>query len=219
MPSPLALYHALAMIDLKSDRPDQAIETLERGLNTAAETSETPEHGLKTPDEVVDKTDLLWLLARVAGPSRRHRQTATADRATQEHRHPTALVDFLTAHYYVNTKDFRKARQILVPIDSKPVYQPNIKATVKNLLAICHSQLGEPGKQQEFYREALAANPQDPEAKQGLIASHGQTGGHRRGHQGTPFDRHEADARVRVDSGTTVDRTQPPAIKAAARLE
>ena len=54
----------------------------------------TPEHGLKTPDEVVDKTNLLWLLARCSGPSRRHRQTATADRGTQGRRRPAHVRGF-----------------------------------------------------------------------------------------------------------------------------
>lgn len=170
-PSSLALYNALALLDLKSDRPDQAIETLERGLNTTDDRSETAENGLKTPDEVVDKADLLWLLARVLA----HRGDAAKLRLRIEQLKSiglqTTFVDFLNAYYYVITKDYRKARQILVPIDSKAGLPADIKATVRNLLATCHSQLGEPGKQQEFYREALAVNPQDSMAKQGLIAS------------------------------------------------
>ncbi|HEX3446679.1 MAG TPA: tetratricopeptide repeat protein [Isosphaeraceae bacterium] len=170
-PSSAMLCRELAIRDLEIGRVDQAVETLERGLDTPAETRDTPERGLKISGEVVDKADLLWLLARVLARSGDTAKLRLRIEQLKGVGVQTTLVDFLTAHYYVNTKDFRKARQILVPIDSKTGLPADIRAMVKDLLAICHSQLGEPGKQQEFYRQALAANPQDSRAKQGLIDS------------------------------------------------
>ena len=73
------------------------------------------------------------------------------------------------------SKNFEKARQLLVPIESQTILPPDFKAQVNNLLARCYSRLGEPGMQQEAYLRALSANPQDITAKLGLI-THGQPG-------------------------------------------
>ena len=71
-------------------------------------------------------------------------------------------------YYYVNASQFRKARQVLVPLDSFG-FAPDLKSRINDLLARCYSQLGEPELQQEAYLRALTANPQDVQAKLGLI--------------------------------------------------
>ena len=73
------------------------------------------------------------------------------------------------AHYHVNSGDFRQARQLLVQLESLPGMRPELKTRVSNLLARCYSQLGEPGMQREAYVRSLVANPQDIQAKHGLI--------------------------------------------------
>ena len=81
------------------------------------------------------------------------------------------LLQILTAYYLVNSSEFMKARQLLVPLESAPLLgaDPNLKARINDLLARCYSQLGEPGMQQDAYLRALAANPRDITAKLGLI--------------------------------------------------
>ena len=78
-------------------------------------------------------------------------------------------VQYLTAHYLVNSGDFRKARQVLIPLESTPGLRADLKARVSNLLARCYSRLGDKGMEKEAYIRALAANPNDVQAKLGLI--------------------------------------------------
>ena len=79
------------------------------------------------------------------------------------------VLQVFRAHYYVNASEFQKARRLLVPLES-PGFDPPIsrlKSTI--LLARCYGQLGEPGMQREALLRALTANPQDVQAKLGLI--------------------------------------------------
>ena len=66
--------------------------------------------------------------------------------------YPERVLQLFTAHYYINSSDFRKARELLVPLESTAGFGADFKAQVNDLLARCYSQLGEPGMQQEAYR-------------------------------------------------------------------
>jgi tetratricopeptide (TPR) repeat protein len=170
-PTSAALYQHLASLELRSNLADKAIATLERGLRSLAETREIPARGLKTPDEALDKNALLANLASVLAETGETGRLLLRIEELRKVGFQPFYVDFLTAHYNMNIRDYRKARQILVPIDTREGFPAEFSARVKNLLAICYGQLGETGKQEEALRAARTLDPKNQRAKQGLIES------------------------------------------------
>ncbi len=78
-------------------------------------------------------------------------------------------IQFFTACYHINDKQFVKARQILVTLQTAlgQVADVKLKSRINVLLAQCYSELGEPEMQQNAYLQALSANPQDVTARLG----------------------------------------------------
>ena len=152
IPTSDVLYTSLADLELRTGHVDQAVEVLERGLKSAEKKSEL--HGL-----------LAHVLALRGDTSRLLLQIEELKNIGSS----ALVVQYLTAHYYVNSHDFQKARQLLVPLESYAGLRPDIKARVNTMLAQCYSQLGEPAMQQEAYLRALTINPDDVTAKRGLI--------------------------------------------------
>jgi cellulose synthase operon protein C len=151
-PKSVEIYQALTNLELRNNHRDRAVETLERALKSPAE-----------------KVKVRWMLANVLAM---HGETGKLRLQIEELRkigYPDVLLQILTAHYWVNSSEFMKARQILVPLESVAILDADLKARINDLLARCYSQLGEPGMQQEAYMRALAANPQDMTAKLGLL--------------------------------------------------
>ena len=151
-PASAEIYTALTDLEWRSGHADQAVKILERGLKSAAK----------------KKDGLHLLLANILAA---RGDTSTLRLQIEELRkigYPDPVLQLFSAHYYINSSDFRKARELLVPLESIPA-DDNFKARVNDLLARCYSQLGEPGMQQEAYLRALRHNPHDIQAKQGLI--------------------------------------------------
>ena len=152
MPAAAELYQSLADLNQRAGHLDQAIAVLERGIKSASE-----------------KTALRWLLAiSLATRGDTGKLLLRIDELRNEGI-PPYVVQFLMAHYHVNSGDFRKARQLLVQLESLPGIRADLRARASNLLARCYSQLGEPGMQREAYVRSLSANPQDIQARHGLI--------------------------------------------------
>ena len=152
LPTAAELYIALADLIQRAGHLDQAAAVLESGLKSASE-----------------KPTLRWLLANyLASLGDTGKLRLRIDELRNDGISPFAI-QFLMAHYHVNSGDFRKARQLLVQLESLPGMRAEFKTRVSNLLARCYSQLGEPGMQREAYVRSLAANPQDIQAKHGLI--------------------------------------------------
>ena len=148
------IYEALTSLELRTGHVDQAVETLE--------------FALKSP---VNKGNLRWILANVLAI---RGDTGKLQLQIEELRkigYPDVLLQVLKASFWINSSEFMKARQILVPLESVSVaiLGADLKARINDMLARCYSQLGEPGMQQEAYLRALAANPRDTTAKLGLI--------------------------------------------------
>ena len=152
-PAAASLYDALADVELQNRRTDKAVEILMRGLKLSAE-----------------KSNLRWFLADILAHRGDTDKLLLQIEELKNLDYPDVLVQFLTAYYHVNSSEFRKARQLLVPLESRTGFQPDFKARVNDILARCYSQMGEPEMQQDAYIRALTANPQDIAARQGLIA-------------------------------------------------
>ncbi len=167
-PSSIALYRALHQLDLQSGHLDQAIATLERGLSASAATSETPQHGLKS-DESVNRNEMLYQLASLLAHRGETGKLLLRIKELETTGVPPTYMSYLNAFYNVNIKDFAKAREILVPIDSQAHLPSDFKARVKDLLARCYGKLGDPTKQEDALRQARVVNPQDAAATLGLI--------------------------------------------------
>jgi cellulose synthase operon protein C len=159
-PASAQLYMRLADFERATGHPEQAIETYERGLKSAGDKTETR--------FLLELRFLLALTLADRGDTGKLR--LQIDELRNAGLAPVA-VQLLTAYYHVNSSDFRKARQLLVPLEPMPGLSPDIKVKISNLLARCYSQLGEPELQREALLRALGANPQDLQAKMGLIDS------------------------------------------------
>ena len=151
-PTSAGIYEALATLELRAGHADLAVETIERGLKSPA-----------------DKSNLHLMLANVLALRGDTVKLLLQIEELKKMGYPTAIVQFFTAQYYVNSSEFRKARPLLLPLESMVGLSADLRARVSNMLARCYSQLGEPGMQQEAYLRALSANPHDITAKLGLI--------------------------------------------------
>jgi tetratricopeptide (TPR) repeat protein len=151
-PASAELYVMLSDLEQRNGHTEAAIAILERGVQSPAE-----------------KTAIRWLLAislATRGDTGKLRLQIEELRASGISQ---IALQYLTAHYHANLADYRKARQILIPLESAPGLRPEFKSRISNLLARCYSQLGEPAMQHEAYVRALSANPNDVNAKLGLI--------------------------------------------------
>jgi cellulose synthase operon protein C len=167
--SSAALYFALAQLELQSNGLDQAIKTLERGLEAPAETSETDEHDHKSVGETVEKSNLLSFLATLLANRGDTGKLLLRINELENAGVSPLYLNYLNAYYNVNIRDFRKAKELLVPIDSKAGLSSDFKAKVKDLLARCYSKLGDPNKQADYIRQIVEVNPNDIQARRRLI--------------------------------------------------
>ena len=95
---------------------------------------------------------------------------------------PPLYIQYLNACYYINSHQFLKARQILMPLQAvmNRISLAWLKTRINLLLAQCYGELGEPEMQQEALLKALSADPQDVTARINWInnlISRGDTAG------------------------------------------
>jgi cellulose synthase operon protein C len=146
------IYEALTSLELRTGHTDRAVETLEIALKSPA-----------------NKGNLRWILANVLAIRGDTDKLRLQIEELRKIGYPDVLLQILNAYYWINSSEFVKARQILVPLESVAILGADLKARINDMLARCYSQLGEPGMQQEAYLRALAANPRDITARLGLI--------------------------------------------------
>ena len=146
---------ALANHELRAGRVDEAIKVLESGLKSAN-----------------DQGQLRLMLTEILA---NHGYTGKLDLQIRELKnlgYSQFLMQYFTACYYINTKEFLKARQLLLTLPRiARGKNPEINARINVLLARCHGQLGEPEMQQAALLRAHNADPQNVEANQGRIAN------------------------------------------------
>ena len=167
-PSSAALYKMLQNLYLRSGRPDQAIATLERGLSKPAETTQSSQDGRK-PDDSLERIELLRQLASLLAYRGETGKLLLRIKELETAGDQPLFLNYLNAYYNVNTKDFGKAKELLLPLDANSNLTPEFKKLIKALLARCYDKLDDPTKQEDSLKQILAANPQDLPAKRGLI--------------------------------------------------
>ncbi len=157
VPNAPKLYLALADLERRAGRMDRSIEVMEIALKTM-------------PEQVAIRYQLAMILAARGdtGKLLLHIQEMKDAGFNQ------ALIDYFTAYYHVNKNEFAKARRLLASLQPLVTrFGGDFKARVNVLLARCYGQLGEPDLQWDASQRAVAANPDDLQAKldwiQGLV--------------------------------------------------
>lgn len=169
-PGQVLLQEALATLELRDGKINAAAERLEKALKA-------------TPDQVRLRLLLAYILAQRGDTGKLLLQMEELKKIGIS----PNLLQYLMAHYYVNLREYTKARQVLVSLQAQLVGTSSLKARVNVLLAQCYSQLGEPGMQQDAYLRAISANPRDLTARMGYIANlvaQGDVEGAIQGYQG-----------------------------------
>jgi tetratricopeptide (TPR) repeat protein len=152
-PKDPSLHQALATLELRAGSTDKAIASLYRSLD-------------KLPDQVA----LRWTLANLQAE-----QGNTTDLMfqIQELRrlgfNPT-LVEFLEAHYEVNSSHWATAIQSLNRLQPILESLPELKARINTLLARCYEQQGDPERLRDALERAVRAKPDYLPARLSLIA-------------------------------------------------
>ena len=163
--SSVAIYEALANIELRTGHVDKAIEDLELALKSEPDRSSLRFH---LTDLLAKRGDTGKLLKQIEELKNRG--------------HSQVLINYFNACYNVNSGQFLKARQLLLKVQTAINRSPDIKlkSRINVLLSQCYKELGEPEMQQNAYLQALSADPQDPTAKLGVITNllnHGDISG------------------------------------------
>ena len=130
-------YLALAELELRNNHSDKSIEILERCLKSTA-------------SDLRARLLLADILAKAGNTSKLLLHIEELKNSGIA----PLYVQLLSAQYYLNSNEIRKARQLLVPIDSITGLPNNIKSQVNIMLAQCYNQLGEDEMQQEAYLRA-----------------------------------------------------------------
>jgi len=154
-PTSTVLYQALAVKEHHAGDLDEAINVLERGLKVQ-------------PDQSALRMQLTHLLVQRSKDAGKLRlQIEELKRLG----HSPVLTQYFDACYYINTKEFIKARQLLVMINAAISRTSNVKfkARINVLLAQCYKELGEPEMEKNAYLQALGENPKDIAARAGWI--------------------------------------------------
>jgi tetratricopeptide (TPR) repeat protein len=151
-----AIYEALASIEIRDGKIDNAIKDLERGLKSQPDQSSLR---MYLTDLLVKRGDTGNLLLQIEELKNRG--------------HSQLLTNYFTACYYINASQFLKARQLLVKLQTAiaRTSDAKFKSRINVMLSQCYKELGEPEMQQNAYLQALSADPQDLTAKVGWIAN------------------------------------------------
>jgi cellulose synthase operon protein C len=150
-----ALNEALVNLELRAGKVDRAIEILRRILKIYPNSSK---HA--------------WLLARIQAQRGDTRELELQIQDLKRIGFSPMLLRFLTAWYNINKNEYAIARDLLVPLQTRPEVtgNPDVKLQVNLLLARCYRHLADPEMEQEIYVQTLKANPGDLTARMRWIA-------------------------------------------------
>ena len=158
-PKSVELYVALANLELQDGQTSKAIAKLEDGLK--------------------EQRESVRLHTRLAEILAQHGDTGKLLLHIEELKKlsfDVAFIQYITAYYHVNLRQYQVARQILVPLLAAMGSRSHLAVPINLLLAQCYSELGEPQMQQDAYGRALFSNSGDVNAKLGYIRTQIQQG-------------------------------------------
>ncbi len=150
------LYLALADLERRAGRMDRSIEVMEIALK-------------RMPEQVQIRVQLALILAASGDSSKLYLQIQEMKTSGIN----KILIDYFMAYYHVNKSEYTQARRILASLQPLVAHLGDFKARVNVLLARCYGQLGERELQWDASQRAVAANPNDLQAKldwiQGMV--------------------------------------------------
>ncbi len=155
-PKSVNLYLALADLEQRAGRDDRSIEALQLGLKAM-------------PDDLTLLAQLALRLATRGETGRLLIQIAELERIGAG----LQFTQYLRAHYFFNSHEFGRARQILSPLQREVASIPRLKSLVNLLLSRVYAELSEPELQRESALLAMTADPDNLTVRlryiQGLI--------------------------------------------------
>ncbi len=152
IPDSAMLYQARAEIERKAGRFDRYIEYLERGVKTV-------------PQNIALRLQLAVSLAARGDTGKLQLQIDEMKGLGVSQ----ILLDYFTAYYHFNKKEFERSKEILAAIQAGVAQSPELKGRVNMLLSRCYAQLHEPQLQWEANQRAYNANPNDMQALSGWL--------------------------------------------------
>ena len=153
-PTSTVLYQALADKEWNAGNTNEGIKVLERGLKAQ-------------PDDSTLRMQLTHLLIQRGDTGKLRLQIEELKRLG----YSPVLTQYFEACYYINMKQFLKARQLLIMLNAAISRTSNVKfkSRINVLLAQCYKELGEPEMEKNAYFQALGENPKDIAARLGWI--------------------------------------------------
>ena len=150
------LYLALAELEQRAGRMDESIKVMEDALK-------------RMPEQVQIRFQLANRLAVTGDSSKLYLQIQEMKNSGINQ----IAIDFFMAYYHVNRNEFSSAHRILATLQPLVAHNAEFKARVNVLLAKCYGELNEPELQWDATQRAVAANPNDLQARldwiQGMI--------------------------------------------------
>ncbi len=151
MPESVELRTRSAYFELRTGHSDEAVQTVERGLDAAG-----------------NNVGLHWAHADILALRGDTGKLLLEIEELKKIGINPQFLRFITAHYHVNSSDFQQARQTLRPLELL-YWPPQFRTRLSLLLARCYGELGEPELQQQAYLRALDTDPRNVQAKLGVV--------------------------------------------------
>jgi tetratricopeptide (TPR) repeat protein len=148
------MYRELASIEQRAGRIDRAIDALDLGLKTL-------------PEDINLRGQMAMLLAG-RGESEVGRLLLQISELERLHA-SRPFTQYLSAYYHFNKRDFKKAEQILTPLQPEVSRAAPLKQAINLLLARCYAEMGATDRQQDAMQRAMRDIPNDLTARLAMI--------------------------------------------------
>ena len=154
-----SLHETLAMVEYRSGSIDNAIARLRQSVELLP--NEARLHWTLA-DILAEKGDAVELRAQIDELRRLN--------------YVPVLVEFLEAYQQANSRDWQKARQTLIKLQTPLDSTPYLKSRLNNLLARCYDHLGDSERQRDAYPTRGCRQPPGHTGAARSGVEHGLTG-------------------------------------------
>jgi tetratricopeptide (TPR) repeat protein len=150
------LYQALAGLEIRAGRREEAIKALRHGLDA------TPVEG---------RYELLWMLANVHADGGEVAEARKATARIRDDVGPSPMVDYLEARCLLAQQRWPEAATAFERNRDAFKGSPELALQVNLFLGKCYEQMNEPGQQLAAYTRALAQDPASVAAREGVASA------------------------------------------------
>ncbi len=154
-------YQALAVVELASERPEQAIAELRKGMQELRGQAQY---------------DLQWTLANVLFDRKQLREADAVVAQMRQASAAPATLDYLHARRFILQGQWSEAARVLERTRPQLETSPELARQVDQFLGQCYEQLAEPGRQLDVLKRVVQAHPTSAPARLRLIAAHQAAG-------------------------------------------